>query len=102
MKYKHDEKLSATFRKSGEKKFNVLMDKNVFCIVPHSDAKVYGIYDVRFVDGIKHSGTADAFEKSRFVVQAYDDDGGNYMTYAPTPQQILSRIQLLLHREIMI
>ena len=33
------------------------------------------IFNLRFVDEIKNPGTETAFEKSRLVVQAYNDQG---------------------------
>lgn len=72
------------------------MERGVFCIVPRSKAKGYRIYGARFVDEIKNIGAADAFEKSRFVVQAFSDDANSYMTYAPTVQRISQPILLCL------
>ena len=42
-------------------------------IVPASEASRHRTYGGRFVDEIKNAGTPQAFEKSRFVVQGFND-----------------------------
>jgi hypothetical protein len=49
------------------------------------------------VDEIKHLGTDKAFEKSRLVVQAYNDQDKNLiLTQSPTIQRVSQRIILAL------
>jgi len=47
------------------------------------------IFNSRFVDEIKNEGTDKAFEKSRLVVQAFNDtDKDLVLTQAPTIQRV--------------
>ena len=49
------------------------------------------------MDEIKHLGTEKAFEKSRLVVQAYNDKGKDLiLTQSPTIQRVSQRILLAL------
>ncbi len=55
------------------------------------------IFNSRFVDEIKKEGTATAFEKSRLVVQAYNDHGKEViLTQSPTIEPICQRLILAL------
>jgi hypothetical protein len=55
------------------------------------------VFNSRFVDKVKYAGTARAFEKSRLVIQAYNDAGKEeILTKSPTVQRISVRILLLL------
>ena len=64
------------FAQSRQKEVNGLIDKGVFQLVHKIDIP-HGIriFNSRFVDEIKNKGTDQAFEKSRLVVQAYNDEG---------------------------
>lgn len=48
------------------------------------------------MDELNNIGTAEAFEKSRFVVQAFSDGNHKYMTYAPTVQRVSQRLFLCI------
>ena len=53
------------------------------------------IFNSRFVDEIKNEGTAMAFEKSRLVVQAYNNHGKEeILTQSPTIQRMSQRLIL--------
>ncbi len=55
------------------------------------------IFNSRFVDEIKHPGTPQAYEKSRLIVQAYNDHEKTLMlTQAPTIQRMSQRIILAI------
>jgi hypothetical protein len=56
------------------KEINGLLKKGVFAVVTDSDVpQGVRIFNSRFVNKIKHPNTNKAFEKSRLVVQAYND-----------------------------
>ena len=64
------------FENSRRSKINGLLKKGVFEPVNIEDVpQGVRIFNSRFVDKIKHPGTNKAFEKSRLVVQAYNDQG---------------------------
>ncbi|TAQ83679.1 hypothetical protein B7494_g7997 [Chlorociboria aeruginascens] len=46
------------------------------------------IFNSRFVDEVKHAGTSSAFEKSRLVVQAYNDNELNRNFYVRSPKEL--------------
>jgi hypothetical protein len=54
---------------SRRKEINGLLEKGVFVVIIDSDV-LQGVYifNLRFVDEIKHLGTDKAFKKSRLVV----------------------------------
>jgi hypothetical protein len=86
------------FAQSRQKEVNGLIDKGVFQPVHKIDIP-HGIriFNSRFVDEIKNKGTDRAFEKSRLVVQAYDDEGKTaVLTQSPTIQRVSQRILLAL------
>ena len=59
-----------SFVKSTQKKINGLLKKRVFEVVSISKVpKNIRIFNSRFVDKIKNFAAANAFEKSRIVVQ---------------------------------
>ena len=62
------------FAASRHKELNGLLEKGVFEIVRRDDIpQGVRLFNSRFFDQIKHEGTEKAFEKSRLVVQAYND-----------------------------
>jgi hypothetical protein len=64
----------STFVESRRKKINDLLKRQVFEIIIISKmSKNIRIFNSRFIDEIKHSGTSQAYEKSRLIVQAYND-----------------------------
>lgn len=89
----HDD-ITSSFRISRQKEFAELMARKVFFIVPRQIARGFRIYESRFVNEIKNIGTPEAFEKSRLVVQTFNDNADIFIVYAPTIQQI-SEILLL-------
>lgn len=76
--------------------FNGLVDNRVFMIVPESGADGHRIFNSRFVDEIKHAGTAAAFAKSRPVAQDFNDCNEEIMTNAPTVQRASQHLLLAL------
>ena len=62
------------------------------------DGKLYhAIFGSRFVDQIKNEGTEKAFEKSRLVVQAFNDsEKHRILTQAPTIQRASQRLIIAL------
>ena len=90
--------ISAPFVESRKKEINDLFEKSCFEIVSISDVP-HGvrIFNSRFVDEIKNIGTINAYEKSRLVVQVYNDDGkAKMLTQAPTIQRMNQRLILTL------
>jgi hypothetical protein len=87
-----------TFENSRQCEINGLLEKGVFEPVAIEDVpKGTRIFNSRFVDEIKHPGTDKAFEKSRLVVQAYNDQGKDLiLTQSPTIQRVSQRIILAL------
>ena len=73
-----------------------LIEKGVFEEVdPGEIPEGTRIFNSRFVDEVKHSGTPKAFEKSRLVVQAYNDrEKDLVLTQSPTIQRVSQRIIL--------
>ena len=86
------------FTESRRKIINGLLEKNAFEVVEILDIpRGMRIFNSRFVDEIKKKGTATVFEKSRFVVQAYNDHGKEeILTQSPTIQQMSQRSILAL------
>ena len=86
------------FENSRRSKINGLLEKGVFEPVNIEDVpQGVRIFNSRFVDKIKHPGTNKAFEKSRLVVQAYNDQGKDLvLTQSLTIQRVSQRIILAL------
>lgn len=86
------------FTDSRRKEIDGLLKKEVFKIISISEVpKDTRIFNSRFVDKIKNAGTATAFEKSRLVVQAYNNQGKEMvLTQSPTIQQMSQRLILAL------
>jgi hypothetical protein len=86
------------FAESRRKEITDLLEKRVFELIT-IDAVLRNvrIFNSRFVDEIKHPDTADAYEKSRLVVQAYNDhDKTLVLIQSPTIQRMSQRIILAL------
>jgi hypothetical protein len=67
----------AAFR---QKKINDLIEKNVFQSINKNDVSFdVRIFNFRFVNKIKHLDIDKAFEKSRFVMQTFNDQNKNLM-----------------------
>ena len=74
------------FTDSRRKEIDGLLEKGVFEVIAIADVpKGARIFGSRFVDEIKNAGTNKAFEKSRLVVQAFNDHGKEQvLTQSPT------------------
>lgn len=93
-----EDNISSLFADSRRKEINGLLEKGVFQVVNIIDVP-YGIriFNSRFVDELKNAGTDKAFEKSRLVVQAYNDAGKHIvLTQSPTIQRVSQRIILAM------
>ena len=80
------------------KEINGLLNKGVLDVIALTDVPPgVRLFNSRFVDEIKNPGTSAAFEKSRLVVQAFNDQGkGTVMTQSPTIQRMSQRLILTL------
>jgi hypothetical protein len=62
------------FENLRRKEINDLLKRRVFeLIIIENVLRNVRIFNFRFVDEIKHSNTSDAYEKSRTVIQTYND-----------------------------
>ena len=86
------------FTASRQKEVAGLLEKNVFIVVNRKDIPDDArIFNSRFVDEVKNAGTDKAFEKSRLVVQAYNDvNKGLVLTQSPTIQRVSQRLIVCL------
>ncbi|KAE8549770.1 hypothetical protein EYB25_008294 [Talaromyces marneffei] len=86
----------ARFEGSQQKEINGLLERGVFEYAQEKDIPPgTRIFTARFVNEVKNNGTDKAFEKSRLVVQAYNDEGKEYvLTQSPTIQRASQRIIL--------
>jgi hypothetical protein len=77
------------FKDLRQGEINGLLKKGVFQVVNIANIPQGArIFNSRFVDEIKHLGTDKAFEKSRLVIQAYNNRGKDLvLTQSPTIQQ---------------
>lgn len=91
-------KFAGQFVKSRQKELNGLLEKGVFQITSIDDMPPgTRLFNSRFVDEIKNPGTDKAFEKSRLVVQAYNDKGKQLvLTQSPTIQRVSQRLILCI------
>ncbi|KHJ30188.1 hypothetical protein EV44_g3772 [Erysiphe necator] len=97
--FKSDETICQTsFEKSRQKEIQGLLEKGVFEYVRLSDIPLgTRIFNSRFVDEVKNKGTDKAFEKSRLVVQAFNNKGKDFvLTQSPTIQRVSQRVILAL------
>ncbi len=85
----------AAFR---QKEINDLIEKDVFQSVRTDDVSFdVRIFNSRFVDEIKHFDIDKAFEKSRLVVQAFNDQNKNLvLTQSSTIQRVSQRLIVCL------
>lgn len=76
------------FTKSQRKKMNSLLKKFVFEVVTISNIlTTIRIFNSRFINKIKNEGTVTVFEKSRLVIQAYNNYGKEeILNQSPTIQ----------------
>ncbi len=88
----------STFVESKRKKVNDLFKRQVFEIIIISKmSKNIRIFNFCFVDEIKHSDTSQTYEKSRLIVQTYNDHEKTLMlTQAFIIQRLSQRIILAI------
>ena len=56
------------------KEFNELLEKEIFEIIYIDDLFIRArVFESRFINQVKNEGIEKAFEKSRFVIQAFND-----------------------------
>jgi hypothetical protein len=91
-----------TFADSRRKEINDLLKRQVFELIIISKVfKNVRIFNSRFVDEIKHSDISQAYEKSRLVIQTYNDHEKKLMlTQAFTIQRMSQRIILAIAASI--
>ena len=88
----------APFVESRRKEINDFFEKNCFEIVPTANLpREIRIFNSRFVDEIKNIDIADAYEKFRLMMQAYNDEKKiEMLTQTPTIQRMNQRLILTL------
>jgi hypothetical protein len=86
------------FAASRQKKINDLIEKEDFQSVDKNDVSFdVRIFNSRFVDEIKHFDTDKAFEKSRLVMQTFNDQNKNLvLTQSFTIQRVSQRLIVCL------
>jgi hypothetical protein len=100
--FQDDEEISSistsTFADSRRKEINDLLKRQVFELIIISEVlKNVRIFNSRFVDEIKHFDISQAYEKSRLVVQTYNDHEKTLMlTQAFIIQRMSQRIILVI------
>jgi hypothetical protein len=84
------------YQASRQQEVSGLLEKGVFEVAARASIPPgTRIFKARFVDEVKHKGTDKAFEKSRLVVQAYNDQEKDLvLTQSPTIQRVSQRIML--------
>jgi hypothetical protein len=89
---------TSTFAESRRKEINDLLKRQVFKIITISEVlKNVRIFNSRFVDEIKHSDISQAYEKSRLVIQTYNDHEKTLvLTQAFIIQRMSQRIILVI------
>ncbi|KAI1002382.1 hypothetical protein K3495_g5815 [Podosphaera aphanis] len=88
----------AQFKELRLKEIDELMEKGAFEVIQLSNIPAgIRIFYSRFVDEVKFRGTNKAFEKSRLVVQAYNDhEKGLVLTQSLTVQRVSQRLILCM------
>lgn len=86
------------FQESRRKEISSLLGKGVFQLIQINDVpKGAKIFNSRLVDEVKGKETASPYEKSRLVIQAYNDKGKtSILTQSPTIQRMSQRALLAL------
>ena len=86
------------FTASRQKEISGLLEKGVFKLVQFEDIPAGArVFNSRFVDEIKNAGTEKVFEKSRLVLQAYNDINKSLvLTQSPTIQRVSQRLLFCL------
>ena len=87
-----------SYVKSRKKEVIGLIEKGVFIFVSKEEvSESMRIFNSRFVDEIKNADTESAFEKSRLVMQTYNDSIKHFvLTQSPTIQRVSQRLILCL------
>lgn len=90
--------LEPNYADSRQKEIDGLLESQVFRLIPRSQLPEGArLFNSRFVDEVKHPGTEDAYEKSRLVIQAYNDAGKlAVLTQSPTIQRASQRLLLAI------
>ena len=91
--------LGAPFKALWKKEINGLIAKGVFEFVLYDSRTMSGLrlFNSRLVDEVKGKTTNTPYEKSRLVIQAYNDEGKKeILTQLPTIQQVSQRLLLAL------
>lgn len=83
------------FGSISQKKIDVLNELSVFSIKHANDTQGAGVYGAGFVGLIKHEGAPNAFQKSRFVIESFNDRNC-FLTHALTIQRASQRPLLSL------
>lgn len=89
----------APFEESRRQETKSLQDNGVFRFVPYDPETMGGIrlFNSRLVDEIKGKTTAKPYEKSRMVIQGYNDEGKEeILTQSPTIQRSSQRLLLAI------
>jgi hypothetical protein len=86
------------FSASRQKELTRLLAKGVFDIVKLSKVpNRIRLFNSQFVDQVKNEGTNKAFEKSRLVIQAYNDsEKASVLTQSPTIMRVSQRLILCI------
>jgi hypothetical protein len=94
--------LTSIFVESRRKKINDLLKRQVFEIITISEMfKNVRIFNFRFVDEIKHSDISQTYEKSKLIVQVYNDHEKTLiLTQAFIIQRMSQRIILAIAARI--
>jgi hypothetical protein len=92
----------STFAESRRKEINDLLKRQIFELIIISKVlKNVRIFNFRFVDEIKHSDISQAYEKSRLVIQTYNDHEKTLiLTQASIIQRMSQRIILAIAASI--
>ncbi len=93
---------TSIFVESRRKKINDLLKRQVFEIITISEVlKNVRIFNSRFVDEIKHSNISQTYEKSKLMIQTYNDHKKTLMlTQAFIIQRMSQRIILVIAASI--
>jgi hypothetical protein len=93
---------TSTFAESRRKEINDLLKRQIFELIIISEVlKNVRIFNFRFVDEIKHSDISQAYEKSKLVIQTYNDHEKTLvLTQAFTIQEMSQRIILVIAASI--
>ena len=87
------------FEHSRQLEINTLLDNGVIrpVSIDSIDTSNATVFGSRFVDKVKNAGTEEAYEKSRLVIQAWNDRGReSILTQAPSVQRCSQRLILAM------